>query len=342
MRRFSSKWARLAGSLVLAFALVPPVSAQVKEIRMVEAGGKSGESIEEGYVKPFTAKTGIKVSRESPGSLGKLQAMVESGKITAVLFELGSTTLEQAKAKGLIEPLDWKAISPNPMYPEARNDYGLGYQYYSTVMAWRADAKAPKTWVDFWNAKDFPGKRTLPDYPAYAIPAALIADGVPPDKLYPIDLDRAFKSLEKIKAHVSVWWKAGAQPPQLLKDNEVQYAISWSGRVVGQDGIAMTYNQAFIDLSYFVVPKGANPAEKAAAMKLLHEMTVAANQAKAAEVISYSGCSPELDPLLPQSKLLEFPTAKQNKAAQILHDREWWFKNAEAVQKRWEQFKLGL
>jgi len=27
---------------------------------------------------------------------------------------------------------------------------------------------------------------------------------------------------------------------------------------------------------------------------------------------------------------------------QILHNREWWFKNVEAVQKRWEQFKLGL
>jgi len=141
---------------------------------------------------------------------------------------------------------------------------------------------------------------------------------------------------------VAVWWKAGAQPPQLLRDNEVQYAISWSGRVVGQEGIGTTYNQAFLDLSFFVVPKGVDPAQKAAAMKLLHEMTVATNQAKAAEVISYTGSSPELDVLLPKSKLHEFPTARQNKGVQILHNREWWFKNAEAAQKRWEQFKLGL
>ncbi len=344
MQPFTSKWLVLVGSLALglAVALAPHVSAQVKEIRMVEAGGKSGESIDEGYIKPFTAKTGIKVVRESPNLLGKLRAMVESGKITAVLFELGSTSLEQAKALGLVEPLDWKAIDPRPMFPEARDEYALGYQYYSTMMAWRSDAKAPKSWADFWNAKDFPGKRTLPDNPSYAIPLALLADGVPPDKLYPIDLDRAFKSLEKIKAHVSVWWKAGAQPPQLLKDNEVQYAVAWSGRVAGQPGIASTFNQALLDLSHFVVPKGAAPAEKAAAMKLLHEMTVAANQAKASDVISYTGNSPELEPLLPKAKFAEFPTIKQNKAVQVLPNREWWFKNADAIQKRWEQFKLGL
>ncbi len=344
MQRFTSKWLiPIVGlAVVLAPALAPLAAAQVKEIRMLEAGGKSGESVDEGYIKPFTAKTGIKVVRENPNSLGKLQAMVESGKITAVLVELGALSVEQAKAKGLIEPLDWKAIDPKPLFPEARDEYAIGYQYFSTMMAWRADAKAPKTWADFWNPKDFPGKRTLPDNPTYAIPAALIADGVAPDKLYPLDLDRAFKALNRIKPHVSVWWKAGAQPPQLLKDNEVQYAVAWGGRVIGQAGIQTTYNQAFLHLSYFVVPKGANPAEKAVAMKLLHEMTIAANQAKAAEVISYTGPSPELDPLLPKNRLHEFPTARQNKAVQINDNREWWFKNAEVVQKRWEQFKLGL
>src|SRR4029450_5904188 len=51
--------------------------AQSKEIRMIESGGKSGESIEVGYIEPFTKKTGIKVVRESPNPLGKLRAMGE-------------------------------------------------------------------------------------------------------------------------------------------------------------------------------------------------------------------------------------------------------------------------
>ena len=40
------------------------------------------------------------------------------------------------------------------------------------------------------------------------IPAALVADGVPKDKLYPLDLDRAFKKLDEIKPHIKVWWLA--------------------------------------------------------------------------------------------------------------------------------------
>ena len=37
-----------------------------------------------------------------------------------------------------------------------------------------------------------------------------MADGVPWDKVYPMDIDRAFKSLDRIKPHVDVWWTSGA------------------------------------------------------------------------------------------------------------------------------------
>ena len=96
--------------------------AQSKEIRMIEAGGASGESIEKGYIEPLFKKTGIKVVRENPGSLGKLRALVESGQTTTTLFELGSGTLVQAKKLGLIEKVDWAAVNPKPMFPEAKNE----------------------------------------------------------------------------------------------------------------------------------------------------------------------------------------------------------------------------
>lgn len=316
--------------------------ATVREFRMIEAGGLSGDSIEAGYIKPFTARTGIRVVRENPNPLGKLRAMVESRSITAALFELGSLSTAIAQASGLIEPLDWAAINPDPMFEEAKLPHAFGYQYYGTLMAWREGAKPLRSWADFWNLRDFPGKRTLPDNFTLALPMALLADGVAPDKLYPLDLNRAFRSLEKIKSGVSVWWSAGAQPPQLLKDNEVQYAASYSGRVAGQSGIALTFAQSLLDLAYFVVPKGANPAEKAAAMGLLHEMSVAANQAEAAKIVPYTGASPSLGPLLPQDRLGEFPTTEANKRQSVLGNPEWWAKNRDMAEKRWQEFKLGL
>ena len=316
--------------------------AQSKEIRMIESGGKSGDSIEVGYIEPLTKKTGIKVIRESPSSLGKLRALVESGQTSTVMFELGSGVMVQARKLGLIEKVDWDAVAPAAMFPEAKNEYGFGYQYFSTIMAWRAGQKEPKTWAEFFDTKAFPGKRCVPDYPHYCLPFAVMATGVPADKLYPLDVDAGFKKLGEVKRDISVWWKAGAQPPQLLKDNEVQYVICWSGRVVGDPAFGMNFAGGMADLSYFGIVKNSTPGDKAAAYKLMHEMSLPENQAKAAEVISYTGPSPELDPLLPKDRLWQFPTSKQNKAVQWFQNAEWWADNGEAVNKKWEAFKLNL
>ena len=61
------------------------------------------------------------------------------------------------------------------MFPEAKNEYGFGYQYFSTIMAWRKGAKEPKNFAEFFDTKAFPGKRCLPDYPHYCLPFALQA-----------------------------------------------------------------------------------------------------------------------------------------------------------------------
>lgn len=331
-----------AASLPAVNILSGTARAQSKEIRMIESGGLSGDSIQVGYIEPLKAKTGITVVRESPSSLGKLRAIVESGQTSTTLFELGSSVMVQAKKLGLIEKIDWAAVDPAPMYPEAKNEYGFGYQYFSTIMAWRADAKAPKNFVEFFDTKAFPGKRCLPDYPHYCLPFAAQAAGVPIDKLFPLDVDLAFKKLNEMKKDVSVWWKAGAQPPQLLKDNEVQYVICWSGRVVGDPAFGMSFVGGKADLSYFGIVKGSKPEDKAAAYKLMHEMSLPENQAKAAGVISYTGPSPNLDPLLPKDKLWQFPSSSQNKSVQYFEDADWWAANGEAVNKKWEAFKLSL
>lgn len=329
----------LAAASSMAYAQVKDAP---KEIRMIEQGGPSGDSIEQAYIKPFTQKTGIKVVRESPSSLGKLQAMVQSKNITATLVELTMSDAVQARALGLLEPLDWAAINPAPMYPEAKQPDAFGFQYSSTIMVWQKGAKKLANWADFWNVKDFPGKRSLPDYPSYALPLALLADGVKPENLYPIDVDRAFASLQKIKGQVAVWWKAGAQPPQLLEDKEVMYAAAWSGRVVGNPKLEYTYSQGLMSLAKFVVPKGADPASKAAAMGLLHEMSQAKNQAIAANIISYTGPSPDLQKIIAKDKINDYPTSEANKKVQVLNIPSWTPDNVKLIEKRWQEFKLGL
>ncbi|UUZ77023.1 extracellular solute-binding protein [Polaromonas sp. P1(28)-13] len=335
----------MALSLLTMALFTAAASAQTKgaakEFRMLESGGPSGDSIEQAYIKPYTDKSGVKVVRESPSGIGKLQAMVQSKNVTSTLVELGSTQVALARAwpagaaglerdqRGADVP--GSEAAGRLRLPVLLHRHGLG-----------KGGKKPATWADFWNVKDFPGKRALPDYASYALPLALLADGVKPENLYPLDVDRAFASLQKIKAHVAVWWTSGAQAPQLLEDREVKYAAAWSGRIVGNPKLDYTYNQGLLQVSYFVVPKGADAAGKAASMGLLHEMSQLKNQATASKIIPYTGASPGIEKTVAQDKVNDYPTSEANKKLQVLSDPTWTAENVKLIEKRWQEFKLGL
>jgi putative spermidine/putrescine transport system substrate-binding protein len=313
----------------------------ISELRMTEAGGPSGESIEQGYLNPFAEKSGTRVVRENPSGLGKLGAMVEAGAVTSVLLELSSPELEQAKALDLVEPLDWDAIDPLPMFEEAQDEQGYGYQYYSTIMAWRGREGAAEL-AGFLGCRGLSGQAS-----AAGLHRLYPADGAarrrrPGRGALPARPRPGVRQPRGDQGHVAVGWQAGAQPPQLLQDNEVQYAVAWSGRVAGQEGIDYTFQDGQLDIAFFVVPKGADPQQKEAAMGIFYEMSVPENQAVAADVVSYTGNSPDLEPLLPQDRVDEFPTTAANKEVQFLSDARWWFENAEEVETRWQEFKLGL
>ena len=118
------------------------------------------------------------------------------------------------------------------------------------------------------------------NHPIDNLEFALIADGVPADKLYPIDMDRAFKKLDEIKPHVTVWWTTGQQPAQLLLDKEVVLATGWNGRFYDlmKKGapIAVDWNEGSLKQGTFVIPKGAKDPVLGQQDAGLHERSQAA------------------------------------------------------------------
>jgi spermidine/putrescine-binding protein len=58
----------------------------------------------------------------------------------------------------------------------------------------------------------------------------LLGDGVPPENLYPLDVDRALGKLDTIREQI-LWWETGAQLQQQLADGEVALSSAWNGRV---------------------------------------------------------------------------------------------------------------
>lgn len=329
--------------MAVAYGITSGQGAKPAEIVMVEAGGPSGLSIEKGYLEPFTRDTGIKVKRISPNDFGKLKAMIASGTVTVDLFELGGQDVETAAKSGLIEKLDLGGVPLADLYKEAVHPYGLGYQYYSTVLAWRKDVftTAPTGWKDFWDVKKFPGPRCVRDRAVDNLEFALLADGVAPEKIYPIDLDRAFRKLSELKPSIATFWTAGAQPPQLLIASEVVMCTAWSGRIqnVAADApLAYTWDQGILHVSYFTIPKGA--PNRTWALKIFPYIADPKNEARAAEVIAYTGPNRKMFDFIPKDKLNLYPTAPANYAKQIVQRQEWWAEHQPEAERRWNEWKL--
>ncbi|AIO94411.1 bacterial extracellular solute-binding family protein [Burkholderia pseudomallei 576] len=197
-------------------------------------GGTTQSSQDKDWAKPFTKATGINVMMDGPTDYGKLKAMVDSGNVTWDVVDVEGDFAYAAQKAGLIEPIDYSVVKKDELDPRFVSPAAVGSFYYAFVLGFnKASFKGaqPSAWADLFDTKRFPGKRTFYKWSAPGVlEIALLADGVPVNKLYPLDLDRAFKKLDSIKSDI-VWWGGGAQSQQLLASGEAP--ICWRGRLPG-------------------------------------------------------------------------------------------------------------
>lgn len=319
--------AALVGAMLFGLA---PAHAD-NTISFAGYGGEPQKIQDKAFFQPAKKQLGITVLQDSHGGYAKIKAQVNSGNPGYDLVALGCAEAARAAKEGLLEPLDYSQIPNAKDLDEAlRDKHYVGEWTFSTVISWNSKTvkNPPKTWAQFWDVKAFPGKRALSGNARQMLEVALLADGVPADKLYPIDLDRAFKSLEKIKPHLTLWWSSGAQSVQLLNDGEVDMAAIWNGRVQAAiDGGAAadyTYNDAVYDVECFMIPKGTK--KKELAQKVINVMLDAKNQATAASLIDYGPVNPRAydTGIIPTERLKRLPSAPDNLARQAKLKASWY------------------
>ena len=308
------------------------------ELRVSEAGGASGDAMRKAFLDPYEEASGNRVRQTPDSDLGKLQAAAKAGNQTDDVVELDSISAVAANALGLTEELDYTEIGGSPLDEAGRQPFGLGWQVYSTIPVWRDGAKPLASVRDFFDPRGFPGKRTVADLPNFVLPLALVADGVTADDLYPLDVDRAFRVLDRIKGDIATFWQTGAQPVQLLKSGEADYALAWSGRVVDDPALGWTFDGGLLDVSYLVIPKGAPNRREIPA--LLRTFTEADRQVEALKTIPYAGTAEGVADRIPADLAPKVPSSTENAPKQVPQDPAWWAENYEAVVKRWEQWKL--
>lgn len=255
-----------------------PSAVLAGELTVVSWGGAYTKSQVEAYHKPWIAKTGNAIKSENyNGGLAEVKAQVEARHVTWDVVDLELADAVRGCDEGLLEPIDPAILLAGDDGTPATEDFvngalqecAVGSIVWSTVYAYdesRFPGAKPKTIADFFDIEKFPGKRGMRKVPKVNLEFALMADGVAPAEVYKTlstdaGVARAFKVLDRIKDH-TVWWEAGAQPPQLLADGEVAMTTAYNGRIFNAQAtegkpFRIVWDGQVYDLDLWAIPTGA-------------------------------------------------------------------------------------
>lgn len=323
-----------------------PASAQQAadpgRVVIVSWGGSYQEAQRKAFFEPFQKETGIQVVEGTGPQIERSRAEVQSGRPSYDLTATNQAFYQIGVEQNLWEPIDYEVFRPADLQAlpeEVRLKFGVGHIYYTEGMAINTDAfpagkPAPASWADFWDVQKFPGRRTLPqcDVATYPLPeAALLADGVPVDKLYPIDVPRAVKKLKEIAPHV-LWWKDINQPGQLLATQEAIMGMAPGGRVqqLADKGapVRVLWSEARYTFDVWYILRGS--ANKANAMKFVAYASRPEPQAEMARLAGYAPTNPRAFDLLDPATARKLPTYPENFRQTFKKDEQWWKANRQS------------
>lgn len=317
-----------------------------KTIVFASWGGSYQDAQKQSYCDPFAAETGARVVQDGPMNAAKFRAMIEGGSPDWDVADVTIEFLHAGVGDRMFEKIDHAVVDVSKIDPKFVHDYGIGciaWSYnlgYSTKVY--AGKEPPKTWTDLYDSKKFPGKRMVADNPVATLETALLADGVTPDKLYPLDVDRALRKLTAIRSDLIIS-SSNSQSQQLFVDGEVNLGIILNGRAydAAKKGapIAVSWEQNIQSVDYLVIPRGSRNV--AAAQKLLSVMTVAANQAKLANMIAYAPTNPSAFAAIDPKISPWLSTEPENNRKGFVINAEYWRDNLKPNQERWTAWKLS-
>ena len=341
MKAIERLWIGILSLSLLAFSFQ---TASAEPITVVSWGGSYGKAQDRALFTDASNHSGIAINRESGASMTKTCLQVQSGSVTWDLVVTGSGGAAAAAADGCLEKIDYSVVDVSDFYPGLYTDYCVGSDVFATVMAWNTDKygepgspSAPSSWADFWDVKKFPGPRA---YRANnvdgALEPALMADGVPPEKVYevlatPEGKRRAINKIRELKPHIAVFWGSGAQQAQLMKDAEVDMSTGWNGRFdnAKKDGakVGYTFNQALLDYDCFAMPKGA--PNKEVAMRFLAEVSKPQYQANLPFYITYGPTNRKAYEMTkaPKELIESLPSHPKNVPLMLPVSLDWYAKH---------------
>lgn len=349
------KMIRLSSFIVVAALVVSGCGAggdsggdsDAQQLTWASTGGQFQEDEQEAFQEPFTEKTGTTFTNVSPADQAQVRAMVASGN---TIWDLANMSWIYAGAYcgELFEELDHPDLDPANFPEGTTTDCFVPTYRYANQFSYNADHYAdeqPSTIADFFDTERFPGKRIVFDYPKNGIlEAALVADGVPPEEVYPLDLDRAFAKIDTIKDDLILASSYG-QIQQMLVDEQASMVLTVTARtIVSKESganLVTVWDFTTTDIGVLVIPKGA--PHKELAQEMISFVTEAEQAATFARLTGLAPARPEIDlnSVGYSDTQLEFNAFLPDRGTTLEQDKPWWIENTDALVERWTKWKVG-
>ncbi|WP_050994698.1 extracellular solute-binding protein [Sinorhizobium fredii] len=340
----------IIGALVVLAFLYSSSAYSRETIRVSAQGGSYDVCVKNVYFDAWEKETGIKVEVTSPSyDLGVWRTQQETGKPDWDVATADVGLLHELVKNEWVLPLDRELITRDggmidlpSLIPEIDGKiYALPSELFATVVTYNSKTYAtetPKTWADVFDTTKFPGKRMFSNMVVDfgVLELALLADGVAPKDLYPLDVDRALKKLDAIKSDI-LWYDFGTQQVALLQQGDAVIGAGWDGRVkaLQRDGGTVEYSptQAIVKPDLWVLPKGGNSEVGA---KFLSFIDNPERQAKFATCVGYGPVLRKAYDFLPADQ--KFTVDPKNTEGFVVWNAEYWAKNAREVTARFNEW----
>ena len=330
------------GALALMCALASSASAQDGTVTYVTYGGVAADAQKTAIVDPFVKETGIAVVMDAPTDYAKAEIQVKSGQVTWDVLTAEPFFIEK-QCGVLFEPIDTTVVDTSKF---AKSDYSECFvpsYKASYFLAYNKNAVGdapPRNWADFFDVEKYPGKRALHNYATSgALEAALLADGVKADELYPLDLARAIRKLDSIKDSL-VFYNTGSEQQQLMESETPVMLQAWASRFLEATRNGAPYTPQWADnLGYtdsLAVLKGSR--NKDAAMKFIAYATGAEAQTRLDEILPYGPVTSDAKPDLPPDMQALLVTNPEIAAKTIATNTAYYAEHFDDAVKAWNDW----
>ena len=331
-----------AGLIFLLAAITDAWAAG--NVSIMTFGRANQEAMETAYFEPFRRATGVKVDTDAyDGQTDEFKSLLKSGHPPWDVIQVESAELTIGCKQGWLQKLDHGRIAATrDAVKGATAECGAGIFAWSQAFVYDAGrlAGTPDSWADFWNVKQFPGKRGLRRSAKYTLEFALLADGVAPAALYSVlataeGVDRAFRKLDQLKESI-VWWEAAAQPSLFLDARRVVMSSAYTlwidaARKRGKNW-RIVWNQSLYDFDSWAMPKGA--AHRDEGYRFIAFASKPENQKAFSEAIGYGPANSKALKMLKPEVARTLPTQSSNLNGAIRIDIPFWIAHGVQLEER--------